>query len=199
MKISKKGFTLAELGIVFIIIGVLASMSIHTGHGRRRYPADQPECFKNQRILNGAVEMYNMDYSVMIDTVLPGRDFEDFEEMLIDKKYLNEYLPLASPNCAYGLINITGEGYVFCKNHGTYTSKDRENPTFPEYDKKLEIPFSPKYINRINDTKRRINREQLSKNIEEFLSSPPFFIGIGVLFVFVSIIAYSNQKLKKKH
>ena len=199
MKFSKKGFTLAELGIVLIVIGVLASMSIPTGHGRRRYPADQSECFKNQRVLNNAVEMYNMDYSVMMDTVLPGRDFEDFEEILIDKKYLNEYLPLANTNCAYGIINITNDGYVFCKNHGTYTSKDRENPTFPEYDKKLEIPFSPKYINRINDTKRRIEREQLSEKIKKFLISPLFFIGIGVLFVFVSIIAYGNQKLKRKH
>ena len=89
---NKNGFSLLELIIVIAIIAVLAAMAQPTGSGRSRGRSRQKACFSNQRVLQGAIEMYNMDNNVMLETALPGGDFGDIETLLIREKYMKAYL-----------------------------------------------------------------------------------------------------------
>ena len=142
----KKAFTLIELIIVIAIIAVLAAMSqqnIPHG-GRGRASARRKACFSNQRVLQGAIEMYNMDSSIMIHTALPNGDFGDCEELLIREKYLKDYLVPPEEDCAYGIIGLEKPfSYAYLENKKRI---QREK----EYQKMLDITIriisSPPFI-----------------------------------------------------
>ena len=59
---NRKGFTLIELMIVIAIIGILAAMAM-PNFKTSRWQARQKACYSNIRVIQGAVEMYNMDVS----------------------------------------------------------------------------------------------------------------------------------------
>ena len=193
-KNMNKGFTLLELGICIGIIAILAAMA-QPNICRRgpRYDPKQKACFSNQRVLQGAIEMYNMDNSVMIETALPGGDYTDFEELLIREKYLKDYLELPTDECSYGFIDIVGTGTVFCKKHGTIESKVDEKPIIPEYDTSYERPISYSYREtRINKRKEKEFRDTM-KTLNNIIVSPPFIIILGIF-----VLAYSLTSSGKK-
>ena len=64
---NRKGFTLIELMIVIAIIGILAAMAM-PNFKTSRWQARQKACYSNIRVIQGAVEMYNMDSPTMIGT-----------------------------------------------------------------------------------------------------------------------------------
>ena len=193
---KKNGFTLIELTIVIIILVILAGMSQPTGSRGGRASSRQKACFSNQRVLQGAIEMYNMDCSVMMQTALPNGDFGDHEELLVREKYLKDFLTLPEEDCAYGFIDMDGDGKVFCKKHGTTATKDMDKPIIPEYDKSLEKPFSYTYI----ETKKRIQREKKYREMLEFskqvLLSPPFLI-FAIIFIIIFTLLIGDKKKKK--
>ena len=77
-----------------------------------RSNAREKACFSNQRVLQGAVEMYNMDNSVMMTTL--------DVEALIKGKYLRSAPSGPEPDCQYYSVgNLTGDGYISCKKHGS--------------------------------------------------------------------------------
>ncbi len=57
---SKRGFTLIELMIVIAIIGVLAAIAI-PDFNRARIQARQKACLANMRVIEGAIDMWEMD------------------------------------------------------------------------------------------------------------------------------------------
>ena len=57
---SGKGFRLAELMIVAAIIAVLVAIAIPNFRTARMQARDKA-CYANMRVIQGAVEMYNMD------------------------------------------------------------------------------------------------------------------------------------------
>ena len=65
---NRKGFTLIELMIVIAIIGILAAMAM-PNFKTSRWQARQKACYSNIRVLQGAVEMYNMDTTPMMTTL----------------------------------------------------------------------------------------------------------------------------------
>ncbi len=76
-----------------------------------RYHAKKASCFSNQRILQGAIEMYNMDHSTMMTTI-------DMET-LVKEHYLIKELVGPEPQCEYESIgDLTQDGYINCKFHG---------------------------------------------------------------------------------
>ena len=192
---NKNGFSLLELIIVIAIIAVLAAMAQPTGSGRSRGRYRQKACFSNQRVLQGAIEMYNMDNNVMLETALPGGDFGDIETLLIREKYMKDYLEPPEEKCSYGFINITKDGSVFCKYHGTIDSS-YESPIIPEYDKSLEKPFSYSY----NENKIRIKREREYKKFLDIsgqvVKSPPFLI-FAVIFIIIFTLMIGGKNKKK--
>lgn len=62
--------------LVFSVAPVLA-------YKPAREDSEQKNCFANQRLLAGSIEMYNMDNSEMIENFYPGLDYENCEKMLI--------------------------------------------------------------------------------------------------------------------
>lgn len=105
-----KGFRLIELMIVIIIIGVLAAMAIPNFRKAREQARDKA-CYANQRVLLGAVEMYNMDKensmtSLDIDALLNG-------------KYLKSRPYPPETRCQYlSSGNLAETGLIYCQLHG---------------------------------------------------------------------------------
>jgi prepilin-type N-terminal cleavage/methylation domain-containing protein len=70
---KRNGFTLVELAIVILIIWLLSTLATpYDYHRPNPKRAIQKQCFSNQRLLQGAIEMYNMDHSIMLDKAFPG-------------------------------------------------------------------------------------------------------------------------------
>ena len=70
-------------------------------------------CYSNIRVLQGAVEMYNMDSDD--DNQMKELDMD----LLLDKKYIkNKPLP-PKPECKYSSYgDLLGNGYIYCDSHG---------------------------------------------------------------------------------
>ena len=189
----QKGFTLIELIIVIVILTVLWAMSIPSCYSparRRRYQI-QKECFSNQRVLNGATEMYNMDSKEIITKVLPGADYEDFENELIRGNYLKEPLIPPSDECSYGYIEEKDDVGVFCKVHGKYTSSSVIK--LPKYDKSKEKPLSRDYYSFRKSIKTSKTIREAREGIINIIISKPFLIFIGITIFILSIIPYKKK------
>ena len=86
---------------------------------QRRPAARRAACFSNIRILQGAVEMYNMDYPYSMKSL-------DID-LLVKGKYLKSKPSSPEVDCLYlseGDLNDSGR--IYCKLHGEY-DKQKEN------------------------------------------------------------------------
>ena len=194
-KINRKGSCLTVLGIGIIIIYTLINMAV-PNFPRTRYSARLKACFSNQRVIQGSVEMYNMDNKIPIETALPGEAFEKCEELLVKEGYLKNNIDLIEPECSYGFFDIVGSGTVFCKKHGSCELyPDRRNGddiVMPSYDTSLEVPFSREYFERrnarIREKQMREFRNKVSSNIFQILFSPVTGLLLGVILIASDII-----------
>ena len=120
LKISQKGSSIVleqpydkDDKVILAIggIGMLAAAAIPNFKAARG-SARQKACFSNIRVLQGAVEMYNMDNSVMMtDLDIPT---------LVKEKYLKSAPKGPEPECEYySTGDLTKDGVVGCKMHGT--------------------------------------------------------------------------------
>lgn len=86
---------------------------------KSREQARSKACFANQRVLLGAIEMYNMD-NVDMDI---GHNMENgtFDmDRLVEGKYLRSHISKPTSQCDYRILgDITGDGFVLCVCHGT--------------------------------------------------------------------------------
>ncbi len=102
-------------------IGVLAAIAIPNFH-KARMNAKRAACFANQRVLMGAIEMYNMDNTIM-KTSLTREDYQP-GGVLIKNKYLQNDLPLPEPGCEYfSSGDLSKAGCIECRIHGTFFKK----------------------------------------------------------------------------
>ena len=182
--------------IIFIVIFFLLVVSVGPvlAYKSALVDSEKKNCFTNQRLLAGAIEMYNMDNSEMIDNFFPGLDYENCEKILIEKGYLKEMLIIPNRDCSYGGINVTGSGTIFCKLHGSvYNYNYNEDKIFiPEYDKSLEKMFSSEY----SDKRRKIivekeHNRNMGNLIRDLASNPLVFV------VFVAIMGFGLVKFSK--
>ncbi len=128
-------------------------------------------CYSNQRVLQGAIEMYNMDSSTMIEELNSHT-----MHLLIDGKYLKEIPRGYDNHCEYASQgNLTEDGEIYCKYHGSYTYNE---------EKKTGIAPSREYL---AEQSRIKFREMMS----DFL---PIFIGIGI----IAFIVVSSPTKKKR-
>ncbi len=185
MKIKNTIFIAILSLFVFSVAPVLA-------YKPAREDSEQKNCFANQRLLAGSIEMYNMDNSEMIENFYPGLDYENCEKMLIEKGYLKEMLIIPNKDCSYGGINVTGSGTIFCKLHGSVYNYNEDKTLIPEYDKSLEKMFSAEY----SDKRRKIivEKEHNRKmgNLIQNLASNPL-----VIVVFIAIMGFGLVKFSK--
>ena len=106
---NRKGFTLIELMIVIAIIGILAAMAI-PNFKKARASARQKACYSNIRVIQGAVEMYNMDSAQMMNTLSIGD--------LKAGHYLKEEPVKPETQCSYQGTGLENDGSVYCSFHG---------------------------------------------------------------------------------
>lgn len=96
-------------------IGVITAMAI-PNFVKARESSREKACFSNQRVLLGAVEMYNLDNPVMMETL-------DVDQ-LIKKRYLFKAPVLPTPECAYRSEgDLTKDGKIVCPKHGAYVDR----------------------------------------------------------------------------
>jgi len=113
---NRKGFTLIELMIVIAIIGILAAMAI-PNFKKAREQAREKACYSNMRVLLGAIEMYNMDHSVMMDK-------PEQEKLTGAAGYLKAEVVCPETNGKYEGDNLSKDGVLSCSNHGTVDGSD---------------------------------------------------------------------------
>ena len=107
-------------------------------HGGPNYRNKESQCFSNQRMILGAIEMYNMDHSQMISEIN-----ENIIDLLVEEKYLKTKLSYPAPGkCKYlNRGELIDEGIIYCEYHGSanYNSnKSKGVPPSKEYEKYIE-------------------------------------------------------------
>ena len=91
-------------------IGVVSSIAA-THFKKARESARTKACYANIRVLHGALEMYNMDHSVMMTEL-------DIQK-LVDGKYLKNEPSKPDPGCSYySEGDMTRDGMIKCRLHG---------------------------------------------------------------------------------
>lgn len=101
---NKKGFTLVELMVVVVIIGILVAIAIPV-YNNVTTNAQQKACWANQRTIEGAAAMYVADN--------PGKTLADVNDMTLlvgPTKYIK-----AEPKCGGASYTIAA-GVVTCGN-----------------------------------------------------------------------------------
>ena len=82
---------------------------------KARQQARHKACHANQRVMMGAIEMYNMDNNTMIDVITP-----EVMDLLVQGKYLKSPIVHAEHECCFGTVgDLTKGGQLICAIHGS--------------------------------------------------------------------------------
>ena len=195
LKRKNKGFTFIEAFIasfILIIVWAMAQPNIH----KSRLTRAQNDCLINQRVLQGSIEYYNLENSMQLKNVYPGLDYENCEKTLIDTKYLKDPIQPTYEGCSYGYIEINGNNIIFCNVHGALESSGSiKKLTIPEYDKRLEKPFSSDYNNYRN---KIIDEKIREKKINDFKKDIENNLPLMIVFVFLAATLSTIFEKKQK-
>ncbi|RCK78184.1 MAG: hypothetical protein OZSIB_1700 [Candidatus Ozemobacter sibiricus] len=102
-----RGFRLAELMIVLAVVAFLGAMAI-PNFRKAREQARTKACYANQRVLQGAVEMYNMDHG---DHMMTRLDIKALRQ----GQYLKSDIASPYPQCRYETAgDLSGSGFIYC-------------------------------------------------------------------------------------
>ncbi len=151
--------------------------------------------------------MYNLDHKEQIGITLPGGDYEELENKLIQDKYLKEPLDVPEDDCSYGYIKDSDDDYIiFCKVHGSVDLSSLRTPNdeyypIPSYDKSKEKPFSYYYL---SERAKKSGSRKSKKAIEDFQENI-MYISMGlwvnlpaiILFLFIISLCIGIRKKKK--
>ena len=176
------GFTIWELLIVIAIIGILAAMAVPTRRGYHGSHRDKA-CFSNQRVILGAIEMYNMDHSTFI-TDLVDSDVSTYTSILVKEGYLKSPISRPEYKCKYQSIgDLTDNGMIYCEFHGTADGiKIRPDMTQREYEQELERK------------KKEEERKRIQAEREKFYKENAIYAGV---FGFIVLIIFACIPQKK--
>lgn len=106
LKTGEKGFSLVELMVVVVIIGVLVAIAIPV-YNRTTDRAERGACHANQRMIEGAASQHAMNTDKSINDV----KIEDLKE------YFND----GTPTCPSGGTYDIEDGKASCSEHDHYS------------------------------------------------------------------------------
>ena len=117
---TKKKNILNTILLIIYIIGIIVFMIICPDLKSRRCgwstsPARIKGCYSNLRMLQGAVEMYNMDNDIKMDNL-------DID-ILLNHRYLRERPSHPETSCSYHGKNIIADDFIYCDYHGDVYGK----------------------------------------------------------------------------
>ena len=182
------------VGIIILIIGILAAIDKANSDLIDNINDIPKECFANQKLIINAIKGYNANTLKRINEAIPGKDFEDLEELLIKDWYLNNPIKLPAPECSYGYITEDKKEIVFCKHHGSADSL-----IIPDYDRSKEKPFSEKHLKKIEDLKNARNKKESFIAQIRNLIDPTILIIAGLLFIILILDQiYRLKKIKQE-
>ncbi len=114
---ERKQFSIENAFYIYLI-GVLFFVLLKPVPNFKRHPNNREKtCFFNQRIIQGAVEMYNMD--VKKDEEMNNLDID----ILFKGNYLKEIPKKPEESCQYVGSDLNKSGVVFCLYHGDVEGK----------------------------------------------------------------------------
>ena len=163
-------------------------------------------CASNIRVIQGAVEMYNMDAATMMRTL-------DMDK-LIKGNYLKERPSHPESSCEYSNVgNLDGKGFVICKYHGDVDQiiecefyKDDEfhqyrkipqNATEEDL-KKANIPEIIKERDRFREKRDIILKEKAEKKAKQKLIELYVPLIAVVLTLIVGVIIDISNYIKNR-
>ena len=114
-KVKKKSIFSNVFFLIYIAGFIIITFFDPLASFRRvHHSARDKACYSNIRVIQGAVEMYNMDHQTMMTTL--------DQNILISGKYIKSNSPLQCPetskNGTYYGDDLAGEGYIYCDYHG---------------------------------------------------------------------------------
>ena len=110
MKKYRKGFTLVELLIVIIIIGILAGMIMMVS-GAAIGKAEAQKIVANMRNLKTAVIMYEMDHGKLPDGAVINAGSNKSLDQYMDSRLSDAYDVIATSTDAGGRLRLCFAGY----------------------------------------------------------------------------------------
>ncbi len=208
---KRNGFTLVELAIVILIIWLLSTLATpYDYHRPNPKRGIQKQCFSNQRLLQGAIEMYNMDHSIMLDKAFPGYEADYAIRTLEEDGYVKKFNESNKEICSYGFVDMDSFGSVFCVYHGTIVSKLDEEPIYPEIASGSKKTYYKDYNNLKNSM--RVESQNLNSKINKKLSRkihfddllfcspliPGTLLAITIILAIVTSLMYPAKKEDKR-
>ncbi len=111
MKKKEKSYVNIIFTTIIIFIITLIPDMLVPNFKKGYVPSKEKACYSNIRVLQGAVEMYNMDHTAMMT--------ELDTNTLFDNKYLKSIPQGTEPECKYYTYgDLTKDGEICCELHG---------------------------------------------------------------------------------
>ena len=169
----------------FAVLLIVLFISVNNDAYARRVSSRQKECFSNMRVIQGAVEMYNMDIVTNKMSVL------DIDK-LIEGKYLKSQPSHPEVSCKYLNIDmLDGEGFVYCDYHGYIDAPEvklHPSMTINDFKMAVEVFENEK---RMKEEKRNeaVKRERL-----KLLIMTVVIIGVMISIIITPINTTNKNK-----
>jgi hypothetical protein len=106
----------------FSAVNIPAAAQLHEAFLPQQENAVRDQCLVNQRVLIGAIEMYNMDHTDCI-TGIDDKTLQNPDSPV--SQYLTEPLQIM-PGCSLTSTgDLTKDGHILCPIHGSSTNIDK--------------------------------------------------------------------------
>lgn len=153
---------------------------------KAREQARQKACFANMRVIQGAVEMYNMDNNTIMDIVT-----ENELDILVQNKYLKAMPVKPEQACWYGCKgDMSQDGVIVCALHGSVEEPVMENQpgTGPTGEMIYYDPATGNYVTQVSTADvvnstvpwtTRVWNAYLADAVNLLINVPLFLLGIA--------------------